>query len=192
VENLKKKIETFLHKRENLKELRKICGKGKWSFVVDFDRLLQFDMELARDLVHSPEKFFKTADETLGEMTKLFGIHLRVQELDKTFEIQDLWAKHVGSFIQVQGVVEEVENTQLLKDETETDRFEDYQVVKVGNMSVKLLGDLVGKVRKGDKIVVTGILKAIQAAPQRFAPEGFLYDKLLEANHILVKETPQH
>lgn len=189
--NLKEKIETFLRKRENLKELRKVCARGHWSFVVDFDRLLEFDMELARDLVHGPEKFFKTADETLGEITKLFGIHLRVRGLDKTFEVRGLWAKHVGSFIQVQGVVEEAGNTQLLKDET--DRFEDYQVVKVGNMSVKLLGDLVGKVRKGDKIVVTGILKATQAAPQRFAPDGFLYDKLLEANHIdFVKETPQH
>jgi len=191
MENLKEKIEMFLRKRENLKELRKICAKGKWSFVVDFDRLLEFDLELARSLVHSPGEFFKTADETLGEITKLFGIHLRVRELDKTFEVRDLWAKHAGSFVQVRGAVEEVGNTQLLKDET--DRFEDYQIVKVGNMPVKLLGDLVGKVRKGDKIVVTGMLRTIQAVPQRFAPERSLYDKFLEANHIdFVKETPQH
>lgn len=187
---MKEKIETFLRKRENLKELRKICAKGHWSFVTDFDRLLEFDLELARSLVHNPGEFFKTADETLGEITKLFGLHLRVRGLDKTFEVQDLQAEHVGSFIQVRGVVEETGKTQLLKNETE--RFEDYQIVKVGNMPVKLLGDLVGKVQKGGEIVATGMLRTIQAAPQRFAPEGSLYDKLLEANHILVKETPQH
>lgn len=180
-----------MRKRENLKELRKICARGHRSFVTDFDRLLEFDLELAGSLVHNPGEFFRTADETLGEMTKLFGLHLRVRELNKTFEVQDLRAEHVGSFVQVRGVVEETEKTQLLKNET--DSFEDYQVVKVENMPVKLLGDLVGKAQKGNEIVATGILKAIQAAPQRFAPEGFLHDKLLEANHIdLVKETSQH
>lgn len=101
----KERLEEFLHRREILKELRKIAREGKKSLVIAFDRLLEFDMELAKSLLDSPIKFLDTADEILGGITKLPGMRLRVMGLDKSVEIRKIRAGHVGNFIQVEGIL---------------------------------------------------------------------------------------
>ncbi len=103
----KEKLEKFLHRRETLKELRRIAGKGRKSLVISFDRLLEFDMELAKSLLDNPIDFLDTADEILEGITKLPGMRLRVMGLDKsmTMEIRKIRAGHVGKFIQVEGIL---------------------------------------------------------------------------------------
>ncbi len=103
----KEKLEKFLHRRETLKELRKIAGKGRKSLVISFDRLLEFDMELAKSLLDNPIDFLDTADEILEGITKLPGMRLRVMGLDKTttIEIRKIRAGSVGKFIQVEGIL---------------------------------------------------------------------------------------
>ncbi len=103
----KEKLEKFLHRRETLKELRRIAGKGQKSLVISFDRLLEFDMELAKSLLDNPIDFLDTADEILEGITKLPGMRLRVMGLDKsmTMEIRKIRAGHVGKFIQVEGIL---------------------------------------------------------------------------------------
>lgn len=101
----KERLEEFLHRREILKELRKKAREGQKSLVVAFDRLLEFDMELAKSLLDNPVDFLDTADEILGGITKLPGMRLRVMGLDKSVEIRKIRAGHVGNFIQVEGIL---------------------------------------------------------------------------------------
>ncbi len=103
----KEKLEKFLHRKEVLKELRRIAGKGQKSLIIAFDRLLEFDMELAKSLLDNPINFLDTADEILEGITKLSGMRLRVMGLDKTItiEIRKIRAGHVGKFIQVEGIL---------------------------------------------------------------------------------------
>ncbi|MFQ6129181.1 MAG: LAGLIDADG family homing endonuclease, partial [Candidatus Hadarchaeaceae archaeon] len=101
----KERLEEFLHRREILKELRRIAREGQKSLVVAFDRLLEFDMELAKSLLDNPVDFLDTADEILGGITKLPGMRLRVMGLDKSVEIRKIRAGHVGKFIQVEGIL---------------------------------------------------------------------------------------
>lgn len=102
---MREKLEKFLHRREILKELRRIAGEGRKSLVIAFDRLLEFDMELAKSLLDSPIDFLDTADEILRGITKLPGMRLRVMGLDKLVEIRRIRAEHVGKFIQVEGIL---------------------------------------------------------------------------------------
>lgn len=101
----KERLEEFLHRREILKELRRIAREGRKSLVIAFDRLLEFDMELAKSLLDNPVDFLDTADEILGGITKLPGMRLRVMGLDKSVEIRKIRAGHVGKFIQVEGIL---------------------------------------------------------------------------------------
>lgn len=101
----KERLEEFLHRREILKELRRIAREGHKSLVIAFDRLLEFDMKLAKSLLDNPVDFLDTADEILGGITKLPGMRLRVMGLDKSVEIRKIRAGHVGNFIQVEGIL---------------------------------------------------------------------------------------
>ena len=101
----KERLEEFLHRREILKELRRIAREGRKSLVIAFDRLLEFDMELAKSLLDNPVDFLDAAEEILGGITKLPGMHLRVRGLDKSTEIRKIRAEHVGKFIQVEGIL---------------------------------------------------------------------------------------
>lgn len=101
----KERLEEFLHRREILKELRRIAREGRKSLLIAFDQLLEFDMELAKSLLDNPVDFLDTADEILGGITKLPGMRLRVMGLDKSVEIRKIRAGHVGKFIQVEGIL---------------------------------------------------------------------------------------
>ncbi len=101
----KERLEKFLHRKEILKELRRIARKGQKSLVIAFDRLLEFDMELAKSLLDNPVDLLDTADEILGGITKLPGMRLRVMGLDKTIEIRKIRAGCVGKLIQVEGIL---------------------------------------------------------------------------------------
>ncbi len=101
----KEKLEKFLHRREILKELRRTTAAGRKSLVIAFERLLEFDMELAKSILDSPSDFFNAAADALEGITKVPGMRLRVMGLDKSTEIRKIRAEHVGKFIQVEGIL---------------------------------------------------------------------------------------
>lgn len=176
---MKEKIEAFLCKRENLKELRRVCGRGERSLVVNFDSILEFSMELAKSLLDCPTKFLDEANRELEQITKCPGRCLRVRGLDKTLKTSDVRAAHVDKFVQVSGAVTHVFNPRLVRIGNEDDmrEFEDYQKIRLDDFLVAVLRrDLVGKAKLGDQIILTGALGAVE-------DKGF-YDFVLEANHI--------
>jgi replicative DNA helicase Mcm len=103
---MKNKLEKFLHRKEILKELRRLAAAGQKSLVVEFEHLLEFDMELSKALLEGPNDFLDASDAVLTEITKLPGMRLRVNGLDKSTVIRDIRSEqHVGKFIQVEGVM---------------------------------------------------------------------------------------
>lgn len=106
--SIKEKLEEFLHAKETLKELRRLVAKGQKSLVIEFERLLEFDTELAKVLLEHPNDFLETADAILVEITKLPSAHLRVKNIDKATLIRDIRASQVGKFIQVEGIITRV------------------------------------------------------------------------------------
>ncbi len=104
----KEKLEEFLHNKKTLKELRRLAAEGQKSLVVEFDALLEQDMDLAKYLLEAPEDFLRAADAILEDITKIPNIRLRVMDLDKTVAIRNIRAEQVGKFIQVEGVLTRV------------------------------------------------------------------------------------
>jgi replicative DNA helicase Mcm len=102
---MREKLEKFLHEKDTLKNLRKLVAAGKKSLIIDFEELLKFDMELAKNLLETPSDFLESADAILTEITKLPDMHLRVKNLDRTTNIRDIRASDVGKFIQVEGIL---------------------------------------------------------------------------------------
>ncbi len=102
---LNEKLESFLHRKEVLKELRRVVAAGQKSLMIEFEELLEFDKELAKELLDAPIGFFEAADEMLEGITKVKGMRLRVKGLDIAIEIRNIRAEHVSKFIQVEGMV---------------------------------------------------------------------------------------
>ncbi len=102
------KLGEFLRRKEVLKELRRLAAAGQKSLVIEFDSLLNFNMDLAKVLRDSPADFIDTADKILTDITKLPGMRLRVKSLDKSIPIRKIRAENVGNFIQVDGLLKRV------------------------------------------------------------------------------------
>lgn len=102
------KLGEFLRRKEVLKELRRLAAAGHKSLVIEFDSLLNFNMDLAKVLLDSPADFIDTADKILTDITKLPGMRLRVKSLDKSISIRKIRAENVGNFIQVDGLLKRV------------------------------------------------------------------------------------
>jgi len=105
---MNEKLVEFLHRKEVLKELRRLAAAGQKSLVIEFDSLLNFNMDLAKVLLDSPADFIDTADKILTDITKLPGMRLRVKSLDKSIPIRKIRAENVGNFIQVDGLLKRV------------------------------------------------------------------------------------
>ncbi|MDI6643004.1 MAG: LAGLIDADG family homing endonuclease [Candidatus Hodarchaeaceae archaeon] len=102
---LNEKLEKFLHGKEVLKELRRVTAAGQKSLVIEFEKLLESDKELAKELLDAPGGFFEAADTVLEGITKIPGMRLRVKGLDSTLEIRSIRSEHVSKFIQVEGIM---------------------------------------------------------------------------------------
>lgn len=104
-EEVKQRLDELLRKREILKALQKLARAGQKSLVIEFQKLLEFDINLAKALLENPLGFLDAADQILAEITKLPGMHLRVKGLDQSIAIRDIRAEHIGRFIQVEGIL---------------------------------------------------------------------------------------
>jgi len=105
---MNEKLVEFLHGKEVLKELRKLTAAGQKSLTVEFERLLNFNMKLAKALLDSPADFFAAADKILSDITKLPRMRLRVCGLDQSIKIRKIRAEQVGRFTQVEGMLKRV------------------------------------------------------------------------------------
>ena len=173
------KLNEFLNQREVLRRLRQACAGGKTSLVVEFEEILGFDLELVRELRHDPTETLGDAGRILEEITKIPSMRLAVRGLGETLAAGDLRAEHIDKFVEVRGTATMVGFNKMVRVEGhgETKEFEDFQRVLVDDcLNVILKGDLVGSVREGDRVIVTGILGAIN--------EGGVYGYGLIANHI--------
>jgi len=102
------KLGEFLRRKEITKELRRLAAAGQKSLVIEFDSLLNFNMDLAKVLLDSPADFIDTADKILTDITKLLGMRLRVKSLDRSIPIRKIRAENVGNLIQVDGLLKRV------------------------------------------------------------------------------------
>jgi len=101
----KEKLEEFLNQKWVIKELHRITASGQKSLVIEFGRLIDFDMELANSLLGFPNEFIEEADKILEQITSLEGMRLRVKNLDRSTPIRDIRASDIGKFIQVEGIL---------------------------------------------------------------------------------------
>lgn len=102
---IEEELEEFLHSNEILDELQKLSSEGKKSLVIEFDRLVEKDMDLAKSLLNEPRDFLEKADSILEDITEIPGSHLRVKNLDETKDIRSIRAEDVGKFIQLEGIL---------------------------------------------------------------------------------------
>ncbi|KXA90124.1 hypothetical protein AKJ40_01490 [candidate division MSBL1 archaeon SCGC-AAA259M10] len=119
-DELEERLENFLHSNEILEELRKLSSEGKKSLVMEYDRLVETDMELAKSLLNEPSEFLSKADSILKDITEIPGSHLRIKDLDETLDVRSVRASNVGKFIQLEGILTRVSD---VKPEIEVANF---------------------------------------------------------------------
>ena len=104
-QTMKERLEKFIQTRKIQKGLRRLTAAGQRSLVIDFDELLEFDMELSKHLLENPTDFLETVDALLGERTKVLDLRFRVKGLTERIKIRKIRAEEVGKFIQVEGIL---------------------------------------------------------------------------------------
>ncbi len=104
-DELEEKLENFLHSNEILEELQRVSSEGKRSLVIEYDRLVDKDLDLAKALLEEPIDFLDKADEILEDITEIPSFHLRVKNIDETRELREIRASDVGKFIQLEGIM---------------------------------------------------------------------------------------
>ncbi len=104
-DELEEKLENFLHSNEILEELQRVSSEGKRSLVIEYDRLVDKDLDLAKALLEEPIDFLDKADEILEDITEIPSFHLRVKNIDATRELRENRASDVGKFILLEGII---------------------------------------------------------------------------------------
>ena len=105
-------IETFkefieLHYKS---ELYSLIQEGRKSLIVSFQDLVNFNHELADDLLDNPEETIRVAEVSLEQFdlpAEAKGILVRFKNLPETqkIKISDVRSVHLGRFLHVEGVV---------------------------------------------------------------------------------------
>ncbi len=104
-DEIEEELEEFLHSNEVLEELRKLSSEGKKSLIMNYDRLVERDTELAKTLLNEPLAFLEKADEIIEDITEIPNSHLRIKGLDETVDVRGVRAEDVGKFIQLEGIL---------------------------------------------------------------------------------------
>ena len=102
-------IGNFVTKRLNEK-IKEVLTTNKNAIVIDFNDIDQFSPELGDYLLKNPQEAIDTIKYFVNETSipqKELDIEIRVRNLPKNRQIliREIRSKHVGSFIQVQGLI---------------------------------------------------------------------------------------
>lgn len=89
--------------------------KGIPSLIVDFSLLSKFNIDLAQELLDTPEDILKTAQLAVEKMNfsgemKDFFVRFKNLPFSQHVSIRDIRSKHLGKFIQLEGVVRQKGN----------------------------------------------------------------------------------
>lgn len=104
-EKLEEKLEEFLHSKEIQERLMKLSTEGEKSLILDYDKIVEEDTDLATGLLDNPTDFLENANDILEDITGIPNSHFRVKNLDKTMEVRGVRAENVGEFIQLKGIL---------------------------------------------------------------------------------------
>jgi len=92
-----------------LEEILEKARKGESFLLVDFTKLLNFDPELAEDLLENPEEAIKDAELSLREfdLKNLSKFKLRFFNLplSQRIMISNIRSEHIGKFLVIEGIV---------------------------------------------------------------------------------------
>jgi hypothetical protein len=179
-------LEDFLNSREILKQLRRSVAGGETSFAIEFDGILEYNRDLAEQLLYNPKNFLSKADEILQGITKMPSLHLRVCGKTGLWSLKpkDVRAEHVDRFIDVEGTVTQAGEMKFIRGAEEQPPFSayrDYQRIRIDGVNVDLMDNMVGVANAGNKIHATGILAAVPSSQDQF-------EKLLIANCVVLPE----
>jgi replicative DNA helicase Mcm len=82
-----------------------LATTGERSLAVEYKDIVEFNKQLATFLLDSPREFLENADEVLQGITRIPEMRLRVKNLDESVDVRDIRSKHLGKFIQVEGIL---------------------------------------------------------------------------------------
>lgn len=91
-----------------LSDIHKLVGKGKTALIVDFSELVQFDPDLAEQLLNEPEDTLKSAELSLEQFdlgTSKIKVRVRNLPASEKLYIKDIRSEHLGKFISLEGII---------------------------------------------------------------------------------------
>ncbi len=96
-------------------QLLETVRKGHESIVLDFSKLLQFNSELAEEIIEQPEELLKAAEIAIKEFDlpkKLDKFTVRLRNLPESLkiEVNEIRSKHLEKFIWCVGIVRQKSN----------------------------------------------------------------------------------
>lgn len=107
-------FEEILSSEKYFARLSEMAVHGRSSFILDFDDVLNYNIELAKAIVESPDELLKHASNAAKQRLqivdpsyaeKLESVAVRVSSLPEVTPIREIGAKHIGRLVMVEGIV---------------------------------------------------------------------------------------
>src|SRR3989344_3203902 len=93
------------YKAELLEKIR----KGEVFIIIDFGEIVNYNPELANDILETPEELVRTAESSVIQMDlgEIKHFHVRFRNLPKSqhIMIRDIRSNHIGKFLYIDGAV---------------------------------------------------------------------------------------
>ncbi len=97
-----------------IEQVQKMSLEGLTSLYVNYDDLLRFDPEIARNLKEDPEETIKAGDDALIDVLKIEDpvyassgevFHIRISNIPDQVDLRRLRSVHLGELISVEGII---------------------------------------------------------------------------------------
>jgi len=106
--NLKSIIQEFLEEHYE-QEIQELADKEEKDFEIDYQKLKQFNQDLAKNLATNPEFWLKNAEKAIEDYDDNLEIEfprIKIENYDEyTSTIRELRDKHIGKMVTVSGIV---------------------------------------------------------------------------------------
>jgi replicative DNA helicase Mcm len=110
------RFQEFFKTEKYRERISQMAVAGKTTLIVDFDDLLSFDQELARQILEQPDEYSQIAnnaaysqlkfeDQEYAEKVEAEEIIARIVRLIETAKLRKLGSKHIGKLVMVEGIV---------------------------------------------------------------------------------------